>query len=424
MTMKKVSIALDIQLLSPLHITSMESARFIPGEPKHRQIRRTDDKVGLPVTLTRELSIVLDKPQNIEAGEASFTKTVARVPVIPANGLGGRLRRCAAELIVDQLQASGQTLSVRAFNTLSTGAPDASLKRADADIEQVMAGKANPYFGVFGGSSYALTSDLVVHEGYPLSAMTANLLRTPALLDAVPEVSDLDMTLVIPLVRKDDVKDVKDPARLEAAIGTEAVTDYIDEIMQGREEKHARKKDEDDQGKKTELTSVSAIHAVTPGLHFALRFDLVVRSEAHLGLFLLALQRFCDPVTGGQMGGKGAKGFGRFKVAASQLSYASEAGHEAFNLLSINSMGECVFADNDVIQSAVLAGQAFIAEVQSATLEKFAAPDANVKFKTRAPRKPKAKPGDEAQAAPAADAQATPEAAAGAAPETANAQAE
>lgn len=384
-SMQKVSIALDIQLQAPLHITSLEDGRYVASEPKHRQVKRTTEKVGIPVSLTRDLEIVLAEPVSVGEGEGAYLKTTARIPVIPANGLGGRLRRTAAELIIDSLVARGQQVSPRAYNTLTAGSPDASLLRAEASMEQVIAGKQHPYFGLFGGSSYALSSDLVIHEGYPLSAMTAHLLSLPAMVN-VPEVRDIDMTQVIPLVKKDDVKDVKDPARLTSAVGVDAVSDYIGGVMERREEKNARKKsDEQDQGKKTELATIAALQVATPGLSFALRFDAVVRSDAHLGLLLLALHRFCDPAFNGQIGGKGAKGFGRFTVAQARI-FEFENGvrsQDGINLWASDAAGGYAFTDHPMLERVLGAGNDFVDSVDAAELEKFASADANKQFKAR-----------------------------------------
>lgn len=381
--MKKVSIALDIKLMSPLHVTSMEKGRYMPNEPKYKQIRRGADDGGIPLTLTRELEVALAEAQVIGEGDAAFSKTVVRVPVMPANGIGGRLRRNAADLIAKSLQARGEKLSPRAYNTLAAGSPDASLLRSEASVEQVTAGKQHPYFGVFGGSSYALSADLVVHEGYPITRITEGLLRSPALLE-VPDVREHDMTQAIPLVKKDDVKDVKNPEQLEAVIGVEATSEYIATIMRGREDKKARMAEEGDQSKKTELSTVAATQAATPGLHFALRLDLMVRSDAHLGLFLRALQRFVDPVTGGQFGGKAAKGYGRFSVVASNMAvYEEGALLDTMQLLTPQADGGYAFSTNPFVAAAVLAGDSFIDDVDAAELEKFASADANKQFKSR-----------------------------------------
>lgn len=383
-TLKKVSVALDIQLQAPLHITSLEDGRYVASEPRGRQVKRTTEKVGIPVSLTRDLEIVLAEPETRGEGEKAFLATTARIPVIPANGLGGRLRRTAAELLIDSLVARGMQLSPRAFNTLSAGSPDASLLRSEASMEQVIAGKRHPYFGLFGGSSYALSADLVIHEGYPISTLTSHLLSTPAMVD-VPDVRELAMTQVIPLVKKDDVKDVKDPARLTSAVGVDAVSEYIGGVMERREEKNARKKDEADQSKKTELATIAALQVATPGLSFALRFDLTVRSDAHLGLLLLALQRFCDPAYNGQIGGKGAKGFGRFSVSQARL-FEFENGVrslEGLNLWTRDATGGYSFTDHPLLERVLSAGAEFIDTVESAELEKFASADANKQFKAR-----------------------------------------
>lgn len=379
---KKISIALDILLQSPLHITSMEEGRYVPSEPRGRQVKRTSERVGIPLALTRELDIALAEPVRVGEGENSFMKTSTRIPVIPANGLGGRLRRAAAELIEDSLAARSLVITPRAYNTLSAGSPDASLLRSQAGMEQVIAGKLHPYFGVFGGSSYALSADLVVHEGYPVCTITEPFLSTPALVPAADR--DFDMTTVIPLTKKDDIKDLRDPARLETVVGIPAVTGYIGDIMLGREGKQARKKDDNDQSKKTELSTIAALQAVTPGLHFALRFDLIVRSEAHLGLFLLALQRFCDA---GQVGGKAAKGFGRFSVVHSRLYEHDQGGRVAdgINLFERGQGGHYAFSDHPMMELAVNAGCAFVDDVDVAELEKFASADASKQFKTIKP---------------------------------------
>ena len=383
-SMKRYSIAIDMLLQSPLHISSMEEGRYLPNEKGSRRIRRTSERVGVPITLTREMEIVLADPIKVGEGEDAFLKTTVRVPVIPANTIGGRLRRCAADLILDSLIARGQTVTARAYNTLCAGSADASMDRADSTMDQVLAGYRHPYFGVFGGTSFALRSSLVVHEGYPITGVTSQLLSIPAM--APHSGHGYELTSVIELTKKDDIMDVKDPARLEAAVGVEAVGNYIEGIQKGRESKAARKGTEDVAGKKTELSTVAAIHVASPGTHFALRFDLEAASPAHLGLLLMSLQRFASE---GQIGGKASKGYGRLASVHARLFGYTDGVRDmdGITLWQRDAAGSYVFSDHPVLRSALNAGETFVDDVQAAELEAFAAADANKLLSSRQVRK-------------------------------------
>jgi len=380
-TTKRYSVAIDVLLQSPLHISAMEEGRYLPDETGARRVRRTSERIGIPLTLTRELEITLSDPITVGTGDEAFTKTTMRVPVIPANTLGGRIRRCAAELMLDSLIARGQTVSARAYNTISAGSPDASMDRAGSTMDQVLAGRRHPYFGVFGGTSFALRSSLVVHEGYPITEVTAPFLSIPAMVPSTGR--GYDLTSVIELTKKDDIMDVKDPERLAAGVGVEAVSAYIGGIQQGRDTKAARKGTAEDTGKKTELSTVAAVQVVSPGVSFALRFDLEAASPAHLGMLLMSLQRFASV---GQIGGKAAKGYGRLASVHARL-YGYTDGARDMDGVTIwqrDPAGAYVFSDHPVVRSAVNAGERFIDDVQATELEAFASADASKLFSAKA----------------------------------------
>lgn len=372
---QRYSVAIDVLLQSPLHISALAEARYLPGEVGVRRIRITTERIGVPLTLTREAEVVLPHPVMVGEGSASFVKYTSKVPVIPSNGIKGRLRRCAAELLIESVVARGMTVTPRAYNTLSSGAPDASLDRASSSMDQVLAGRAHPFFGVFGGTSYALEAGLVTHEGYPVCDSTAHLTQTPALSDA-PVLREMDMTSIVTIARSDDIKAVRNVDLLSKGVGIEAASAYIESIMAGRTEKAAKAAESSEPGKKTELAAIAALQVANPGLTFALRFDLEARTPAHLGMLLLALQRLLNI---GQIGGKASRGYGRFLLSHSRL-YKHEDGRRSIDgipIWSTNSNGSYDFSDHPQIEQAVNAGHAFVESVDAAELEVFAAPDAN-----------------------------------------------
>jgi len=369
-SLKTFTIGLDIVTEAPMHISALESGRYVPND---RKLVRYDSKYpgSLPCTLTRHMEVYAPHVRTGADG-VEFETAGEYLPTIPANTLGGKLRRNAAQLIAESLLARGARLSADAWNTLCAGTARAEMRRSAATTSMVLDAKKDPYLAVFGGTGYAFTADLTVHEGWPVTETTLKLLRSPP-QSAMPQ-SDGKLTMVLPLLKKDDVYDMRNIDMLEQLVGADNVAAYVASIQQGRVEKKARQSSEAEgaESKKTELTTVATIEAIKPGVPFALRFDLRSRGPAHIGLLLLCLQRLANDA---QIGGKAAKGFGRFAVTSARL-FAHDANgrsESGITLWDRTTGGMYAFTDHPLIREYVQAGQDYIDTVSAQAIEGFSA---------------------------------------------------
>lgn len=399
-SISRFTIAVDIVLTAPMHISALEQGRYTPAD---RRVHRYGTPPGsLPCTLTRGMEI--EKQKTITDGEGEQIDLMTEfVHTIPANTLGGRMRRKAAELIVESLLQREQRLSVEAFNTLSAGTSRSEMNRSAVSPEQVKKAKEDPYLAVFGGTGYAFTADLTVHEGWPLMKSTEKFLAAPPNSDDVRQ--DGKLTVVLPILKKDDVMDMRRIEQLEQVIGHEAVAIYVKSIQDGRAAKNDRiEAGDESNSKKTELTTVATVEAVRPGVRFALRFDLRSRGPAHLGLALLCVKRLCDE---GQIGGKANRGFGRFMVESARLYGHGANGRDVSGptIFERNVGGLYDFTDSPVVAEAVRAAQDYIDNISAGFIEGFSsarpeeAPKAAKGPKTPKDKKPGGEAGEEKKAA-------------------------
>lgn len=370
--MKTYSIALDLLLQSPLHITAIEPGRYMRDTATLK--RGVDDEAfGLPCQLTRMMLIARQVPKVVKGEGGDYVIQNLDVPTIPANTLGGRLRRKAAALIAESLIARDLSLSVRAFNTLCAGTADASMKKADTTIAMVNAACADAYLGVFGGTSFALPRGLRIYEGLPV------IDETLPLLSIAPQTATVygsdRLTGVVHFTKKDDVLELRNPQLLEQAIGLAPVAEYIESIMKTRGDKKSRKASSDeDTGKKTELTTSACMEVVRPGICYALRFQLQSHAADQLGLLLLCLQRFANE---GQIGGKAASGYGMFSVSSARLfEHDGFARHESgIEIWHRAPTSEYRFTDHPSVVKAVQAGQDYVDGIEPTLIEAFASGD-------------------------------------------------
>lgn len=371
--MKTLTAIVEIQTQSPLHITALESGRYVPETG--RIVRsEVSGQASIPCSLTRTLSV-----RKAAATETTDGRTIdfARVPVIPANTLGGKLRTAACELVETAIILNGKKLSPRAFNTLRKGSASTEMKRTEQTVHLAKYGANHPLIGIFGGTSYGIDANLVVHEGLPVTEDTLPLL--PAIPLAAEPVKDFALTDALPIVRKDALIDLTNPEHVAALVGVEEINAYHEAEM-GRSVAKKAKKDAGEAGKKESLRAIATVEAARAGLHFQLAFTLRARNDQQAGLFLLALKRLIDA---GQIGGKAARGFGRFAVIASRVTVRDQDG----NVVESPLFGLRVEGDgytwnlNDDLAGAVAAAETWIESVDPAELEMLSSDTAPAQVK-------------------------------------------
>lgn len=361
---KKYIIAVDITTTAPLHITAIEKGAYDPATQK--LVRFDGNGLGTALTRTQGLA---HQAYTLESGNV----VTPLVPVIPASTVAGKLRRNAGTLIAQSIVGRGLTISPDAYNVLMSGMANTELK-ADEKIPEVLrAARNEPFLSLFGGTSFALSAHSVVAEGWPLIAGTQSCLMSEPIADLQPFTSVYDMTDVQPIVRKNDVADMKHPI-LEQVVGVDALAAYVEGQGAMRSESKA-KKAANEEGKKTDMRTLNGVEVVKTGVNFALRVELTAFNESHLGLMLLAMQSF---MRDGQVGGKAARGVGRFVVSGSRL-YEVEPDTRIQKVVTSLFEGKDLgypFAANETVDKAVTAAQDYLDEIDPVMLEAFTRADA------------------------------------------------
>lgn len=166
------------------------------------------------------------------------------------------------------------------------------------------------------------------------------------------------------------MQSLRDLGRLEAAIGPKGLADYLDSIGQQQLDSKAKKK-AGEGGQKVDLRAFNALEAVRSGMPFALRVAVRATTPAHLGLMILAMQKF---LISGQVGGKAARGFGQFVCDASQLLEIDAATGTVVRkvpLFGLRSDGYTL-SDEATVQQASVAAQDFLDQADAALYAAFA----------------------------------------------------
>jgi len=294
-----------LTIVSPLHISMPGDARF---DPRTNRMRMGGDTIGLPCTLTRSISV-------LSGGQDQEGRNVMRIPVIPANGWRGRLRRAAANVIEDHILGNDGRLNFETYQSMHSGAINGSPDGVPVRLNEATSIRNHCFLGLFGGGSRMVPSNYKVSNGYPI---LSHLLDT----GVVPQsAGDSAMTVsmnevwrtlfdYVPLARVDDIMQMRDQD-LDSKLDKAELQQKMLEELGKRAEKKARKGVEgqgepEDRGPLS-LQFLSYSEVVTTGTRFWQKFTLDA-TEAQIGLFLLALNR----VIRVPMGGKSTIGNGEY----------------------------------------------------------------------------------------------------------------
>lgn len=387
-------LAADITLTSPMHISAIEKGRYVYENVPFPKLLRFDSGPGAgnQCTLTRTMRIG-NHSYEVKTEDGSRLKFGADVPVIPASTLGGMLRNAAADLLFESMVARDLTISTDAYNTLCSGSATTSLSAGDATPEVIALARRDAFLANFGGTSFALASRSVISNGVPIIQMTSDMLMTPAMVDPLAVERLDEMTSVVAIIRKDSAADMKG-RYIDEVIKLDDLAQYIiDKAADSAKASESKAKQKAakaagetvERDTKKDLRTLGAIEAVNPGLSFAIRIQVDAATPQQLGLMVLALQKI---LRAGQVGGKGARGFGQFVCENSRI-YAidphtnrplSETGEHLF---SDRTSGYAVAgidddSNNGFLVTSVQAAREYIENVEPELIEAFAATNAKV----------------------------------------------
>lgn len=373
-------IALDITTLSPMHITAIEKGSY--DLETQRVSRFKSSNSGIGCSLTRTLSMAHHAREK-DSGLGLFTPLI---PVIPSSTIGGKLRRAAADLIGNSLIDRSMKISPAAYNVMNSGMATTELKGEDKNAEVMIMARKDAFISLFGGTSFSLDSHTVIGEGLPLIKMTEGLLMSPPIADIRDFSGINEMTDVIAIIKKDDVQEMR-RENLEALVGFQSIAEYLEkkgletaDSKKRKADKKDGKEPSDEKEKKTDIRTFNAFEAIKTGVDFGLRIEVTSFEPSHLGLMLLAVQSLLRDA---QIGGKAAKGYGRFALTASRLYSVDPAtrikstGVELFHGQDSGYAFIKSDSDDDLVSDALLAVEDYLDTISPELIEAFASADAS-----------------------------------------------
>lgn len=316
----KVVIEGIFRTMSPLHISAPDNG--LRYNPKTRKTAY-GTKEGQACTPMRTLTILATP--HVQPNEHNSLGTID-VPVLPANGLRGRLRRMAAAEIEDVLRDRDEKMTWQAYQMLHCGAVTARPDGSTPGLEDFRAQRNNIMMGVFGGGPRLIPGRLRVSTGMPVvDALCAMGIVPDVYQDlAIHSANVWRLTEYMPVIRVDDMLQFADP-RAHQVIDSypEVMAQKISEEAEKRRkraEAEAKRKadkknggaganEEPEEQEERGLRTFAYVQAVITGVPFYVRFDLH-GSDEQIGLLLSAIMRLLQGEKG--IGGKSAVGFGRF----------------------------------------------------------------------------------------------------------------
>lgn len=301
MDFKNYRIHTLLRTLSPLHIAAPGPARLKMSdwEPVYYESRSSHD--SLPLTMIQRLPVL----------NPDSTLPV-KLPVIAANNIAGRLRRHAAEKVINVLMAKGQKITTQTYSALTCGAVTGNPDGRNVQFSEYKETRMHPYIGLFGGGPRMMRRYVRVFNAVPYtdkSEFMFSRVRHPNLNQAHKSrfKTDDDMIQRWAFRRIDDLESLANMPLATASIDSFASTiaDRQKQIMEER-----AKLDDDETKNRYHTRAFSALEFVMPGVTFPLSFELNV-NEAQLGLFLLTLDSFAATE---RLGGHSRNGFGQFSL--------------------------------------------------------------------------------------------------------------
>lgn len=296
-------IAGTFRLISPLHVASPD-----------KSLAKTDNE-----TPTVQRRILTSKGQS-------------SIPYFPSNDFRGRLRRKAAERLMEFLAATDK-FSPALYAGLTCGSNSAKPDSAPLTVEEVLRAKDNVFMGLFGSGARMLESRYTVNDLIPILSETIDIGAVPSAFGETEfetflpvrkdgqAIEGWQLTESTQFLRVDDIHRVKNIENIMAYI--DDATNVIGRMQVATIESRAKRKESKEKAASGEIkssdvsgkedvgniASFQAIMAGTP-MYFQLDFHDSV-SDGHVGLMLLALQ---DLVQEQRLGGWCRAGLGRFNA--------------------------------------------------------------------------------------------------------------
>lgn len=304
----KLTIEGIITTNSPLHVTAPE--KNLRYDPEAGRFLR-GNRGGSPCTPTRS-----ERLRSPLAVSESNPLGLLRLPVIPAQGLKGRLRRIAAAEIEDALRdIHDEKPPFALYQAMHSGAVTGNPDGGAPPLDVAKARRNHFFAGLFGGGTQMIPGRLKTNGGRLVSEVLTEMGGIPDwTLEHNPVPAELVWNLFAaePVIRKDDALQFLDDR------APEIVNDYDEAMLNAlgaqAERRAARVRAEageaDEGSRERGLQAFSFVETVIPGtsFHVKIRID---GTEAQAGCLLNAVDRLLHDEDS-TLGGKSAIGFGHF----------------------------------------------------------------------------------------------------------------
>lgn len=315
---RKIYITGFLKTLSPLHIAAPSSVRVDPATGEFTYNKED----GIPCATVQKIGIPARTKKTDEKEAKDF---FAKVPVIAANNLSGRIRRrVGAEFLRALKDTGGQTVSISTYSAIMCGAATGSPDGVPITYDEYIKAKAHPFLGLMGGGPRMMERRAQVHNSFAFCRTTEGLLNEsrvpfaeiyqgawPAAIDAnFLDVTSDQITQITTSRRNDDLRDLKDMALASASI-TDFTTAY--------NERQSRIIDEaTDKAKgNTKLFTFQATEFVCPFVSFPVVFVLNDVTDAQAGLWFRGFEAFCNDEA---LGGCVRNGWGEFRIQNAKVA--------------------------------------------------------------------------------------------------------
>ena len=252
---------------------------------------------------------------------------IHQVPIYPANGFRGGLRRTAMRRLVKQFSANEGAVPGDLILGLSCGASSGSPDQTALSIEEILRARANVYMGLLGGGARLHSSAYRVSDMTPIIELTTRLGMVPGYCKQLVQARSFnneqytntrDLVSLRTSIRVDDLFRVTDPEFLLSNVAdpSATVTSHQQAVMANWEGRKTG-----DEGK-SDVSNVMTIETVAPGtpFHFSIDLDHGV-TEAQIGLLLLGLS---DIFQENSFGGWVRCGFGKVRVEQIRMNLDDE----------------------------------------------------------------------------------------------------
>lgn len=300
---KKYRLHAFLRTLSPLHIASPESMTLNTDTMRPvYSIGKGEGKGSYTTCTGVQKLMVYDKEGKLHS-----------VPVIAANNVIGRLRRHAANKVLEVLESKGERVTIQTYSALTCGAVTGNPDGRDVTFTEYRETRAHPYIGLFGGGPRMMRRYVRAFNAVPYMDATQFMferVKHPYLDEVVHKTRNEAHRLFQywTFNRNDDLQQLVNVGRAMASIENfeEEIVKRQALILAGKAKDGAQAEDKSKHSTKT----WSAFEFVVPGVVFPLSFELDV-TDAQLALFLFSLDAFSKTE---RIGGHARNGLGQFTL--------------------------------------------------------------------------------------------------------------